>query len=56
MVAGVKNGLDSQFAKDMGLKRKVRLRPNALPTLFEKPASLKRKSAASEMSAPKWCL
>lgn len=45
--------LDSKFAKAMGLKRKVRLRPNASPTLFEKPASLKRKSSASEMSAPK---
>ena len=45
--------LDSQLAKAMGMKRKVRLKPNALPTLFEKPASLKRKSSASEMSAPK---
>ena len=45
--------LDSQLAKAMGMKRKVRLKPNGLPTLFEKPASLKRKSSASEMSAPK---
>ncbi len=30
--------LDSKLAKAMGLKMKVRLRPNALPTLFEKPA------------------
>ena len=43
-----------QLAKSMELKRKIHLRPNAKPTLFEKPANLKSKSPmTSETPAPK---
>lgn len=45
---------DSKLSESMGLgKRKARLRVDAIPTLFEKPATLKRNSAASETPAPK---
>ena len=46
--------IDNQLAIAMGLgKRKPRLVPTALPTLFKKPTSQKRKSSVSEIPAPK---
>ena len=40
---------DSKLSESMGLgKRKARLKSEAIPTLFDKPVTLKRKSPASE--------
>lgn len=45
---------DSKLAVSMGLgRRKPRLKADAIPTLFAKPACMKRKVPSSEMPAPK---
>ena len=45
---------DSNLSEAMGLgKRKARLKANAIPTIFEKSASLKRRASAFESQVPK---
>ena len=45
---------DSKLSEAMGLgKRKACLKPNPIPTIFEKPASLKRTAPALESHVPK---
>ena len=45
---------DSKLSEAMGLgKRKARLKANVIPTIFEKPASFKRRAPASESQEPK---
>ena len=43
----------SKVSASMGLKVRQLLRPGAVPTIFEKPASLKRKTPASNSQEPK---